>query len=152
MSEEFKSVQDEKLFEDIIHDPLAITSFVQRGRELNTLKDYCRYECILLRIWDLTWHITLFITDNGRIGLTYHPDRNGVRLGDVVVGLFGVNLQFVLHPTEDIRPENQDTIYNMVNVAFVLDHEYLHDFIVDGPEDPDWEYLSQHGLREYAIV
>lgn len=75
---------------------------------------------------------------------------NGTRPGDVVVGLFGVNLPFVLRQVER---SNQ---YQIVNVASVSGHDLHHpelEEIVDGTtEDDIWEDLERYGLQEYRII
>jgi hypothetical protein len=60
---------------------------------------------------------TLFITDSGHIGQTYHPNPDGVRQGDILVGLFGINFPFVIHPLDHQK-------FRMINVAHVVDHEW----------------------------
>jgi hypothetical protein len=66
---------------------------------------------------------TLFITGNGGVGLTYHSDPDGgIRHGDLVVGLFGVNFPFVLR-------KNENSTYTMMNVCDVVDHTWGHDFL-----------------------
>jgi hypothetical protein len=54
---------------------------------------------------------TLFLTDTGYIGRSF----NGVKEGDILAGLFGIKLPFIL------RPERGN--HTMVNVAHVADHE-----------------------------
>lgn len=59
----------------------------------------------------------MFVTDNDRVGGAYHLDTvNGIRPGDVVVGLFAANLPFVLRKLE---PSSH---YQMVNIAYINDH------------------------------
>ena len=115
---------------------------------------------------------TLFVTDIGQVGLSYHPDDvNGIRPGDIVVGLFGVNFPFIL------RPNEHDT-YRMINVARVVDSEWGHEFLNnaergawhgdkdvihdrrhgwrEGPrqfaQNVSWKDYEQYGLKEYTIV
>ena len=68
---------------------------------------------------------TLFTTDSRRLGQPYHPDQNGIREGDILVGLFGINFPFILHPLADGS-------YKMINIAHVVDH--------------DWGYVPQTGV------
>jgi hypothetical protein len=59
----------------------------------------------------------MFVTDNDRAGLVYHPDFvNCIRVGDAVVGLFGYNLPFVLRKAET------GPYYQVVNIAYVNEH------------------------------
>jgi hypothetical protein len=52
-----------------------------------------------------------FVTNTGHVGRVYHPDPlNGVRPGDVVVGLFGINFPFVLR-REEYFPNDQRGCY-----------------------------------------
>jgi hypothetical protein len=85
------------------------------------------------------------------VGLSYHPDTiNGIRPGDVVVGLFGINLPFVLRPVSD--GEN----YEMINVAYICKHSYSNPALVGLPEETTekdiWDNLETFGLKEYTIV
>jgi hypothetical protein len=114
---------------------------------------------------------TLFLMDNGGTGLSYHPDSiNGIRPGDLVVGLFGTNFPFILRP-------NEDNSYRMINVAgvscwwghqFLGNHEqgawfWQSDNI--GSRNHGWragprrydtnvscEDYEQYGMKEYVIV
>jgi hypothetical protein len=111
---------------------------------------------------------TLYVTSNGLVGYTYHPDPvDGIRAGDVVVGLFGVNFPFILRP-------NENASYSMVNVTNVLGHIFGHEFLrnreddvengildykwEDGPRarahapSASWRDYETFGMREYAIV
>jgi hypothetical protein len=56
----------------------------------------------------------MFVTDNSRVGFAYHPDLiNGIRPGDVVVGLFGYKLPLLLRKAETCSN------YQIVNFAYV---------------------------------
>jgi hypothetical protein len=93
----------------------------------------------------------LFVTKGGRVGISYHPDAiQGIRSGDVVVGLFGANLPFILRPAE-LTEE-----YKMVNVAYVANHNYVHSALENAPEgttqDDVWNDLKKFGLQEFIIV
>jgi hypothetical protein len=92
-----------------------------------------------------------FITNKGRAGLAYHPDMlNGVRPGDVVVGLFGVNQPFVL------RRVGQMNQYKMVNIAYIGKHTLYHpklEAAAEGTtEDDIWGDLEHYNLQEYRII
>lgn len=63
----------------------------------------------------------LFLTNTGRVGLTYHSDiGNGVRPGDDVAGLFGIDFPFILR-----RSPGANSL-SMINVAHVARHEWGH--------------------------
>lgn len=94
---------------------------------------------------------TIFVTSNSHVGLTYHPDMlNGIRPGDVVVGLFGVSLPFVLRKVE------QSNQYQIINVASVSGHDLYHPELEGAAEgtteDDVWEDLDRYGLQEYKII
>lgn len=96
-------------------------------------------------------NLILFVTREGHVGLSYHPDAiNGIRPGDVVVGLFGINLPFILRRSVSSKD------YNMVNIAFVAHHICSHPALKDAPEGTTendvWENLEKFGLQEYTIV
>jgi hypothetical protein len=83
----------------------------------------------------------IFITENNKIGLTYHPDYvNGIRPGDLVVGLFGINFPFILRPTGDGH-------HQMINVARVHGIGWGHEFL--GNQDNCFEVLP---LDEIQII
>ncbi|KAK3214936.1 hypothetical protein GRF29_19g1733159 [Pseudopithomyces chartarum] len=64
----------------------------------------------------------LFVTDTGCVGLTYHSDiGNGVRPGDHVAGLFGIDFPFIL------RGSPGTDSFSMVNVANVVGHQWGSD-------------------------
>ena len=88
---------------------------------------------------------TLFVTDSGHIGLSYHPNLdNSIRTGDLVIGFFGVNYPFLLRPVA--------TGYEMINVAHIAGHEWGHGFVEQGEVSGDWTELEQCELREFTIV
>jgi hypothetical protein len=92
-----------------------------------------------------------FVTAEGQVGRAYHPDfENGIRAGDVVVGLFGINYPFILRkvPAED----GEEVVYTMVNVAYITGHEWGHDFIESAPDDAEWPNIEEYGLQRYTIV
>lgn len=96
--------------------------------------------------------MVLFTTDGGRNGMSYHPDTfRGILPGDVVVGLFGVNLPFILRPLD-----KEGKTYRMVNVAYLSGHECFHVSLRNAAkgttEDDVWNNLEGFGLREYVIV
>jgi hypothetical protein len=97
------------------------------------------------------WGDFIFVTKENHVGSSYHPDPiNGIRPGDVVVGLFGINLPFVLQPASD--GEN----YEMINVAYIGKHSYSNPALVGLPEETTekdiWDNLEAFGLEEYTIV
>lgn len=92
-----------------------------------------------------------FVTEEGDVGRAYHPDfENGIRAGDVIVGLFGINFPFILRkvPAED----GEEAVYTMVNVAYITGHEWGHAFIESAPDDAEWPDIEQYGLQRYTIV
>jgi hypothetical protein len=93
----------------------------------------------------------IFFTDSDQVGITHHADLiNGVRVGDEVVGLFGINFPFVLR----CATENSDdgSVYTMVNLAHVADHQWEHEFLSDAGLDAQWSHFEKFGLKEYMIV
>lgn len=98
---------------------------------------------------------TIFVTKDGCIGSTYHPDLvNGVRPGNLVVGLFGINLPFILSPA------GHDT-YRMINIARVVGHKWGHDFLrikangytfVKELPFSKVEDYARFGMKEYIII
>ncbi|KAH6491790.1 hypothetical protein HBI55_141090 [Parastagonospora nodorum] len=100
---------------------------------------------------------TLFVTENGHVGLSYHPDVvGGICTGDVVAGLFGINFPFILRG-------NGDGSYRMVNVCNIVDHSWGHGFLRNQEGDA-WNTLDRNrpgnlftscedfGMREFVIV
>lgn len=105
----------------------------------------------------------LFVTENGQVGLSYHSDLvNGIRAGDLVAGLFGLNLPFILRA-------NDDGSYQMINVTGISKHVWGHGFLHNRPEDftylepsPEerlripkngsWKDYEEFGMKEYIIV
>lgn len=68
-------------------------------------------------MYQATRYQTLFTTASSHCGKSYHPDPGGVRAGDALVGLFGVDFPFLLRPIEDGK-------YGMINVAYLADHRW----------------------------
>ncbi|KAH8728516.1 heterokaryon incompatibility protein-domain-containing protein [Phaeosphaeriaceae sp. PMI808] len=90
----------------------------------------------------------LLTMDKGRVGVGYHPDPlNGIRPGDVVVGLFGVNFPFILRG-------NPDGSYQMINVVRVIGHTWgFRSFRLMSLYDKfEWDALSSFGHKKYIIV
>jgi hypothetical protein len=116
----------------------------------------------------------VFVTNNNKIGLAYHPESmHGIRSGDVVAGLFGINFPFILRPTDG-------GLYQMINVARVHGLGWGHDFLgnqsrfgvsanfhMPHVEDTQrkhrrsgrqsvsgitWKDYEHHGMREFVIV
>jgi hypothetical protein len=92
----------------------------------------------------------MFVTDNSQEGFAYHPDFiNGIRAGDVVVGLLGYKLPFVLRKAETCSK------YQMVNLAYVNEHVLGHHMLgitAEMLEYPIRSHLEQYGLQEYTIM
>jgi len=93
----------------------------------------------------------IFVTSEGYAGMSYRPDTvNGIRPGDVLVGLFGVNIPFVLRRSESGKE------YQMINVAWVVDHGCCVAPLTDAPEettqDDVWNDPGRFGLQKYTIV
>jgi hypothetical protein len=95
--------------------------------------------------------IIIFLTKEGHIGSTYHPDKDGIQVGDKVVGLFGLNIPFVLRsvPQEARKGESPlEPRFRMQNIAQLVNHLWT------GPDDPSDLLLSQHRekIEEYMII
>lgn len=104
------------------------------------------YEKVLKSVLDSASNRTCFVTDSGQLGQSYMSERNGIRAGDILVGLFGINFPFILRPLEDDK-------YKMLNVAYFVDHQW-------GEIPKSTASLrggkrrrqKAYGLREYEIV
>ncbi|KAJ4310743.1 hypothetical protein N0V94_008292 [Neodidymelliopsis sp. IMI 364377] len=102
---------------------------------------------------DLNWpkNSIVFVTAKKHLGMAYHPDfQNGIRPGDIVVGLFGINFPFILRPVPggiDRKPA-----YNMINVAYMANHKYGHEFVEKAPPKTSWRDLKEFGLQDYIII
>ena len=94
----------------------------------------------------------VFITKENHVGMTYHPDPDGVRKGDVLVGLFGLNLPFVLRPVPGTLDEHGIPSYQMINIAHVAHHKFEHDFLGEITPGSKWSDYEKFGIREYRIV
>lgn len=92
----------------------------------------------------------LFFTESDQVGITYHPDLDGVRAGDEIVGLLGINFPFVLRPLPG--GQGGDPAYTMINVAHVANHQWEHEFLNDVGFDARWSDFRERGLRKYTIV
>ncbi|KAH7079908.1 heterokaryon incompatibility protein-domain-containing protein [Paraphoma chrysanthemicola] len=121
-----------------------------------------------------TYQRTLFVTSDRQIGLSYHPDfTNGICVGDIIAGLFGVNFPFILRPLGD-------GTHRMINVVGLANHDWGHEFLGNGignfdgifndsanvqqrnhgwrsnPRKYDkgasWEDYKNHGMVEFTIV
>ncbi|XPS95616.1 hypothetical protein M3J09_004901 [Ascochyta lentis] len=73
------------------------------------------YEEILTSVLQQTMYQTFYTTSSGKLGKSYHPDPDGIRAGDILVGLFGIDFPFLLRPLENKK-------YMMINVAYIVDH------------------------------
>ncbi|KAJ4374622.1 hypothetical protein N0V86_007494 [Didymella sp. IMI 355093] len=104
----------------------------------------------------------VFVTDQGHVGLSYHEEpQYGIRSGDILAGLFGVNFPFILRRNDS---ETANVTYQMVNVASVANHQWGHDFlgnVFTASGYPDvkafastvsWEDFEEFGLNKYVIV
>jgi len=80
-------------------------------------------------------------TDTGTLGVT--NDDGLVEIGDAVIGLFGLNLPFILRKLDN-------GCFRMINVARIGGHDVGHDI----PEDvTDTGLLyTDYGLRDYEIM
>jgi hypothetical protein len=74
--------------------------FVQAMDEISAKHGLTEKQCeMLLELSDRVRDSIMFVIGEGRLGLAYHPDFiNGIRAGDVVVDLSGINLPFILRP------------------------------------------------------
>jgi hypothetical protein len=112
----------------------------------------------------------ILVMDNNHIGLAYHPNSTGgIRPGDVIAGLFGINFPFILRPMGNAQ-------YRMINVARVPEMKWRHEFLGIKPSysatpsyvqetqrkyrkehrkdasDISWRDYEHHGMREFAII
>lgn len=94
----------------------------------------------------------VFVTKENHVGMTYHPDSDGVRKGDVLVGLFGINFPFVLRPVPGTLNEHGIPSYQMINIAHVAHHKLEHDFLGEITPDSKWSDYEKFGIREYRII
>jgi hypothetical protein len=70
-------------------------------------------------------------------------DDGRVQVGDIVVGLFGINLPFILRDLDN-------GYFKMINIARLGGHRIGHKIPKD-MTDPKLLY-SQYGLRDYKIM
>ncbi|KAJ4394365.1 hypothetical protein N0V93_003582 [Gnomoniopsis smithogilvyi] len=80
---------------------------------------------------------TLFLTDNGQIGVT----EGSVKRGDLLAGLFGINFPILLRWIGGA--------FKMVNIAHVANHELGHKNMPRGITKED--LLERYGFNIYAI-
>ncbi|KAF2624862.1 hypothetical protein BU25DRAFT_450306 [Macroventuria anomochaeta] len=100
----------------------------------------------------------MFVTEEGDVGIIYHPDcANGIRPGDIVVGLFGINYPFILRLVP--RAAKEKLMYTMINVAHVADHLWGYDFVQEavekvekGEEPPRWSDFERFGSKGCTIM
>jgi len=90
---------------------------------------------------------TLLVTEEGHVGVSFHPDLIGIRAKDILVALFGLDVPFIL------RPVSGTPNYKMINVAYVPGQG---DYILEGKSCSDryhewWKYPLVD-VREYIIV
>lgn len=88
---------------------------------------------------------TIFTTDEGHRGRSYHPAPDGVQSGDILVVLFSVEVPFMLRPLKAGK-------YNMINVAYVCDHPWASDRPASSLPNNDWSNLDSLGLQVFEIV
>ncbi|KAF1934846.1 hypothetical protein EJ02DRAFT_488412 [Clathrospora elynae] len=121
-----------------------------------------------MRSWSLSLRCRnriLFVTNEGHIGLSYHPDAvDGIRESDILTGLFGINVPFILRqiqlgnddhsddipdeaPDERTQPISQSR-YQMINIALVANHKYGHNFVESAAPGTKWQYFKASGMRE----
>lgn len=100
----------------------------------------------------------LFVTTEGHVGVTHHPDcAHGVRPGDIVVGLFGISYPFILR---SVSGSHKNTpAYRMINGAYMAEHQWGHDFVqeavkqvLSGAKPPRWSEFHKFGIKEYTII
>jgi hypothetical protein len=151
-----------------MHGQLLLQGMLDPKRKLDiaasSRNNFRNYYCALCR---RTMNQTLFVTNKAHFGVSYHPDdAQGIRIGDEVVGLFGINFPFILR-------RNADQTHRMVNVARISGHTLGHAFLgnnVKPKPEPSvdsrslgshsrthaagasWKDYEQFGMREYAIV
>ena len=89
----------------------------------------------------------VFVTEEGHLGVTWHPSNDSISKGAILVCLFGTEVPFVLSPV----PGTQS--YKMINVAYVPG---CGDKILENPYEHSkrkaWIDFAAEGGREYAIV
>ncbi|KAK0639002.1 heterokaryon incompatibility protein-domain-containing protein [Cercophora newfieldiana] len=115
----------------LLWDSLADSTFQADqktfGWTLETIADPRRLERVLI------------VTESGQLGLC---PQVGVKPGDTVAGLFGINFPMIL------RRERRDT---MLCVAHLAAHRWGHDFLKD-MEVKDPEVLEKrHGMKWFTI-
>lgn len=126
-----------EVFEDMLNSDEAVTFPSQSFDVLVALSGH--EEC----------HV--FFTDNDLVGIAYHPDStNGIRVGDKVVGLFGINFPFLLRTSSERQYDSP--AYTMVNITHIADHEWQHDFLIGTGPKAQWSDFGKDGLQEYMIV
>jgi hypothetical protein len=105
----------------------------------------------------------VFVTDNNLVGMCEHEGASaGVRSGDVLVGLFGVNLPFNLRCNND-----ESSTHSMIQNASVANHQWGHEFLGNTFDpwgvpprgdvqsfDPKvmWKDFEKFGMKEYTII
>lgn len=90
------------------------------GRNYENFKRLCdghvrlftfNFSTLLKRILDNVKGLTMFVTENGRIGKTYQSDPSGIVVGDIVVGLFHTEIPFVLRPASETAVRIQNVVH-----------------------------------------
>jgi hypothetical protein len=109
--------------------------FIQPIDDMRTKCELTKAQCDMLHtLSDPVRDSIVFFTSEGSVGLSLHPNLvNVIRVGDVVFGLFGVNLPFIL------RQDDSSRHYEMVNVAHVHNHSFLHAKLKSRPEGTSTE-------------
>ncbi|KAF2126584.1 hypothetical protein P153DRAFT_369281 [Dothidotthia symphoricarpi CBS 119687] len=146
-----KSIAPELLFSLMVGEAIPLQEVQEAADTQQSNNTYIHEGPFLreegwFRLQPRTACYTLFMTEDGQIGEVYHPDRiNGIRSGDQLVGLFGINMPFILRP----GPRG----YEMINMAHLPQLEKLgHEFMENATPEATWRDLEKYGMKEYVIV
>jgi hypothetical protein len=83
---------------------------------------------------------TFFVSDTQRIGRCIGP----VAKGDVLVGLFGIDIPFILR--------KEDDEYIMIGIAHVADHSYKHVNVPHANGKNTSKKAQSHNIQEFRMV
>jgi hypothetical protein len=97
----FDPEEDDIRLIEVMFDPAWPASLTTSTNNLNSFRAWLRY----------LDERTLFVTDTGQFGRS----QGDIKEGDVLAGLFGIDLPFVLRPKDGGK-------YAMINTAHVADH------------------------------
>jgi hypothetical protein len=91
---------------------------------------------------------SLFVTQEGHVGVSYHYDPTGIQANDILVCLFGIEIPFVLRPVSGTRG------HIILNVAYVPGNgdDKLHPNYFRAPDYTWVDFAAQEDSKEYAIV